>query len=102
MTTLFVILGLIAVALVFYLRLKMAINKSVNSIKQPPAKIPDDSVQCVSCGMVVPLEKALEKKGRYFCGVKRNDRNGNPIGQEESAEQENDETHIAPQRGDNA
>ena len=79
MTTLYVILGLIAAALVFYLRLKLAINKSVSKIKPPPAKIPDDSVQCFSCGMVVPLEKALEKKGRYFCGVKRNDRNGNPI-----------------------
>ncbi|MEN8170403.1 MAG: hypothetical protein ABFS08_09295 [Pseudomonadota bacterium] len=86
MTTLFVVLGLIAVALVFYLRLKMAINKSVNRIKQPPAKIPDDSVQCVSCGMVVPLEKALEKKGRYFCGVKRNDRNGNPVGSDKHGE----------------
>jgi hypothetical protein len=79
MTTTLVLVGIIAAALIFYLRLRLAINKSVQKIKPPPATIPDDSVQCCSCGMVVEREKALEKKGRYFCGVKRNDRNGNPV-----------------------
>lgn len=79
MTTMFVILGVMAAVLIFFLRLRLAINKSVKKIKPPPATIPQGSVQCFSCGMVVPREKALEKKGRYFCGVKRNDRNGNPL-----------------------
>ncbi|MCW8917907.1 MAG: hypothetical protein OQL08_03725 [Gammaproteobacteria bacterium] len=48
-------------------------------------------MQCFSCGMVVPIAKALEKKGRYFCGVKRNDRNGNPVaGVEKSGADEAD------------
>jgi hypothetical protein len=83
MTTTLVLVGLVAAALLFYLRLKLAINKSVKKIKTPPVTIPEDSVQCCSCGMVVEREKALEKKGRYFCGVKRNDRNGNPVVQKE-------------------
>jgi hypothetical protein len=82
MATTYLILGLIAALLLFYLLLQIAINKSVKKITPPPATIPHDSVQCFSCGMVVPAEKALEKKGRYFCGVKRNDRNGNPVGVE--------------------
>jgi hypothetical protein len=79
MTTTFVVIGLITIVLIFFLSFKLAINKSVKKIKSPPATIPHDSVQCFSCGMVVPVEKALKKKGRYFCGVKRNDRNGNPV-----------------------
>lgn len=74
------ILLIAVVAIAFYLRLKFSISKSVNTVKKPPEVIPEESVQCFSCGMVVPREKALEKKGRYFCGVKRNDRDGNPIG----------------------
>jgi len=74
-----IVIGFIIVALAFYLRLKASINKSVNAVKKPPSNVPDGSVQCFSCGMVVPVEKALEKKGRYFCGVKRNDRDGNPV-----------------------
>lgn len=79
MTITFVALGFIFMALIFFLILKLAINRNVKKIKPPPEKIPEGSVQCISCGMVVPREKALEKKGRYFCGVKRNDRNGNPV-----------------------
>ncbi|MCW8828454.1 MAG: hypothetical protein OQK94_05305 [Gammaproteobacteria bacterium] len=82
MNAVVVTLLLIAVvAVAFYLRLKFSISNSVNTVKKAPEVIPEDSVQCFSCGMVVPREKALEKKGRYFCGVKRNDRDGNPIGE---------------------
>ena len=77
--SIYLLLAAVAIALLFYLRLRYAINKSVKRIKSPPEKIDEGSVTCFSCGMVVPVEKALEKKGRYFCGVKRNDRNGNPI-----------------------
>lgn len=73
------IIGFVFVALVYFLRLRASINKSVNAVKKPPSAVPEGTVQCFSCGMVVPVEKALEKKGRYFCGVKRNDRNGNPV-----------------------
>lgn len=31
-------------------------------------------VRCVTCGIWVAREKALEKKGRYFCGVKKSER----------------------------
>lgn len=31
-------------------------------------------VQCFSCGLWVPREGALEKKGRYFCGVRKSER----------------------------
>lgn len=31
-------------------------------------------VPCFTCGMKIPREGALEKKGRYFCGVKKRDR----------------------------
>ena len=92
MTTLLVILGVVAAAvLIFYIRLKMAMKKSVNEVQSPPTTIPDGSVQCISCGMVVEKDKALEKKGRYFCGVKRNDRNGNPVVQDKTDEKHRDD-----------
>jgi|GEM_PF-2108752 len=31
-------------------------------------------VPCFTCGMKIPREGALEKKGRYFCGVKKQER----------------------------
>jgi len=79
MTTLYVLIAVAIIALAFYLKLKLAINRSVDKVKRPPSKFEEGTVQCFSCGMVVAKEKALEKKGRYFCGVKRNDRNGVPI-----------------------
>jgi NADH:ubiquinone oxidoreductase subunit 3 (subunit A) len=79
MTTLYVLIAVAIIALAFYLKLKLAINRSVDKVKRPPGEIEEGKVQCFSCGMVVAKEKALEKKGRYFCGVKRNDRNGVPI-----------------------
>lgn len=77
--SLLTVLVVVGVALLFYLRLRYAMKKSVERIKRPPATIDEGSVQCFSCGMVVPRDKALEKKGRYFCGIKRNDREGRPI-----------------------
>lgn len=85
MTTLYVLIAVAIIALAFYLKLKLAINSSVDKVKRPSSKIEEGTVQCFSCGMVVPKEKALEKKGRYFCGVKRNDRNGVPITDDSSA-----------------
>lgn len=70
---------LLLAALIFFIVLRRAIDKSVRGVKTAETTIPPEHVQCFSCGMVVPMDKALEKKGRYFCGVKRNDRNGNPI-----------------------
>lgn len=81
-TVLIILLLFVALTLAFVLRLRYAVQKSVQRIKPPPAVIDEGCVQCFSCGMVVPEEKALEKKGRYFCGVKRNDRNGVPITKE--------------------
>lgn len=34
-------------------------------------------VPCFTCGMKVPREGALEKKGRYFCGIKKTEREAN-------------------------
>jgi hypothetical protein len=79
--TLFIIL---AAAGLFYLLLKIAINRSVSKIKQPPAEIPEDMVKCFSCGYVVPIESALEKKGRYFCGLKKGEREESTEAQESS------------------
>lgn len=31
-------------------------------------------VPCFTCGLKIPKEGALEKKGRYFCGVKKAER----------------------------
>ena len=46
--------------------------------KTPPAinRVSKDGteVRCFTCGIWVPKEGALEKKGRYFCGVKKSDR----------------------------
>lgn len=79
-----------AVAFLLYNR---ALKKAAKEKEAAARALPEDEVQCFSCGMVVPKEKALEKKGRYFCGVKRNDRNGNPIrpGQAPPAEAGNGE-----------
>jgi hypothetical protein len=33
-----------------------------------------DLVGCFTCGLKIPREGALEKKGRYFCGVKKAER----------------------------
>ncbi len=74
-----IVIGFIIVVLAFYLRLKASINKSVMPLKSLLPMSPTVRCNCFSCGMVVPAEKALEKKGRYFCGVKRNDRDGNPV-----------------------
>ncbi|HEA26122.1 MAG TPA: hypothetical protein ENH92_03285 [Ectothiorhodospiraceae bacterium] len=57
-----------------YLLMKLAISRSVSKVKKPPVEIKEDMVQCFSCGHVVPAEKALEKKGRYFCGLKKGER----------------------------
>ncbi|SCZ52854.1 hypothetical protein [Thiohalomonas denitrificans] len=57
----------------------MALKRAAKEQEEAARALPEDEVQCFSCGLVVPREKALEKKGRYFCGVKRNDRDGNPI-----------------------
>lgn len=34
-------------------------------------------VPCFTCGMKIPREGALEKKGRYFCGIKKAQRTAN-------------------------
>lgn len=69
----------VAAGLVILLRHNLALRKAAREKEEAAKALPDDQVQCFSCGMVVPRDKALEKKGRYFCGVKRNDRHGNPI-----------------------
>ena len=70
----------VAAGLVILLRHNLVLRKAAREKAEAAAALPEDQVQCFSCGMVVPRAKALEKKGRYFCGVKRNDRHGNPIG----------------------
>ena len=85
-TALIILLAIAVLGVAFYLRLRYAVKRSIKRIKLPPAVIDEGSVQCFSCGMVVPIDKALEKKGRYFCGVKRNDRDGNPIERETAGE----------------
>lgn len=84
----YILIALLVFGLVFYLLLQRSIKRSVAKMQRPPEKLEEGTVQCFSCGMAVPKEKALEKKGRYFCGVKRNDRNGNPIVEEKEASAE--------------
>lgn len=93
MTTVYVLIAVGIVVLAFYLKLKLSIQKSIDKVQRPPDEIEEGMVQCFSCGMVVPEEKALEKKGRYFCGVKRNDRNGVPI----VDERPNSRSEVKPQ-----
>ena len=74
--------GIAAVLLIgagAFVRYNLALKKAAKEKEEAAKALPEDEVQCFSCGMVVAKEKALEKKGRYFCGVKRNDREGNPI-----------------------
>lgn len=59
---------------ILYLLMKLAISRSVNRVKKPPVEIKEDMVQCFSCGHVVAQQRALEKKGRYFCGLKKGER----------------------------
>lgn len=70
------ITSLIIVSIIglLYLLMKLAISRSINNVKKPPVEITDDMVQCFSCGHVVAKDKALEKKGRYFCGLKKGER----------------------------
>ena len=79
MTTVYLLIVVGIAAIAFYIKLKLSIKKSIDKVQRPPDEIVEGMVKCFSCGMVVEEEKALEKKGRYFCGVKRNDRNGVPI-----------------------
>ncbi len=74
--------GLLAVA--FLTRHNRALKRATKEKEEAAHALPEHQVQCFSCGMIVTKEKALEKKGRYFCGVKRNDRNGNPVRRAES------------------
>ncbi|MCW8888702.1 MAG: hypothetical protein OQK25_06535 [Gammaproteobacteria bacterium] len=69
-----ILIVLAAGAAFLYLLMKISINRSISRIQQPPAEIPDDMVKCFSCGHVVPVKSALEKKGRYFCGLKKSER----------------------------
>lgn len=67
-------LAMLAIIGILYLLMKLAISRSISKVKKPPVEIKEDMVQCFSCGHVVPAEKALEKKGRYFCGLKKGER----------------------------
>ena len=70
--------------LAVFMRYNLALKRAAKEKEEAVQALSDDEVQCFSCGMIVAREKALEKKGRYFCGVKRNDRNGNPIQAEQT------------------
>lgn len=69
-----ILLAILTGIIAFYILFKIAINRSIKKVKQPPAEIPEEMVKCFSCGHVVPIEGALEKKGRYFCGLKKEER----------------------------
>ena len=71
----FILIMFVAILLKF----KLATRKNIQSFNKTPQTCGDGEVQCFSCGMIIEEEKALEKKGRYFCGVKRNDRHGRSI-----------------------
>jgi hypothetical protein len=65
--------------LAVFVRYNMAIKRAAREKEEAARALSEKEVQCFSCGMVVAKETALEKNGRYFCGVKRNDRNGRPV-----------------------
>lgn len=67
-------LSVLAIIGIFYLLMKLSVRRSINKVTKPPVEIKEDMVQCFSCGHVVPEEKAIEKKGRYFCGIKKGER----------------------------
>lgn len=69
----YILLVLIIIfALLLYRKLKRERGKQ--AAKKPEPEIKVDTVRCFTCGIDTPSETALEKKGRYFCGVKKKDR----------------------------
>ncbi|MEJ1384730.1 MAG: hypothetical protein RPU34_04040 [Candidatus Sedimenticola sp. (ex Thyasira tokunagai)] len=75
--------------LVIYLLVKIikrGSSKKGNEIPGYQPEATDETVRCFTCGMDTPIETALEKKGRYFCGVKKHDReNQAEAGEKESS-----------------
>ena len=64
-----IILSLIATG--FLLQRRAKIRKRRQAIEQARREAEQGLVPCFTCGMKVPRDSALEKKGRYFCGVKK-------------------------------
>lgn len=74
---LYLLIALAAAALLpaaFYVHLKLRNARTPSPALADRIRSDGREVQCFSCGDWVPRETALEKKGRYFCGVKKGER----------------------------
>jgi len=61
--------------IILYLVLRAKQRRAQQKIQQAAEKAQaEGNVRCFTCGVYVPLKGALEKKGRYFCGIKKQDR----------------------------
>lgn len=58
------ILLLLAIGVIAYLLLRRWLARKT-SPTQPPAYAP--MVNCVSCGLHLPRDTAIERDGRYYC-----------------------------------
>jgi hypothetical protein len=75
MQTYHLLILLIPALLVFYLSNRMKGQRGREILQKPSAAEPaEGDVRCFTCGIHVPIENALEKNGRYFCGVRKQDR----------------------------
>jgi len=72
---LLIALPLLLGAFLFHRRTKA--RKLQQAREQARREAEQGLVPCFTCGMKVPRESALEKKGRYFCGVKKAQREHN-------------------------
>ncbi len=67
---LLVFLALLLIGLLFH-RKRQRIKREKEQARREAEQ---GLVPCFTCGLKIPRESALEKKGRYFCGVKKQDR----------------------------
>lgn len=68
----------VSLAVVFAVSAALLTHKFVrrSTVSQPIARSrkAGSEVRCFTCGVWIATESALEKKGRYFCGIKKNER----------------------------
>lgn len=78
MTEILLLLAPLPLILLFLLyRSQVKKHRQREALEQARREAEQGLVPCFTCGMKVPREGALEKKGRYFCGVKKTEREAN-------------------------
>lgn len=59
------ILLLLAIGVIAFLLLRRWLARNASSSTPPPAYAP--MVSCMSCGLHLPRDTAIERDGRYYC-----------------------------------